>query len=74
MALVTSVKALEFSGLKRILKVLKKNREDAKAKKVLAAKANIKGAVKFLGETPVLTHGLKKKIPTFEFAKAFTTV
>ena len=50
--------------------VLKKNREDAKAKKVLAAKANIKGAVKFLGENPSIDAWFKKKIPTFEFAKS----
>ena len=50
--------------------VLKKNREDAKAKKVLAAKANIKAAVKFLGENPSIDAWFKKKVSTFEFAKS----
>ena len=50
--------------------VLKKNREDAKAKKVLAAKANINTALKFLADNPAIDAWFTNKAPTFEFAKS----
>ena len=50
--------------------VLKKNREDSKAKKVLAAKENIKAAVKFLADNPALDAWFLKKVPSFDFAKS----